>query len=162
MDTAHARQIFVGDDGQEMRFLRQVCTQAVCDATPLFLARFLAEISLVGRTPEFLSSPWITLRQYGGSCFVNAPPPLADALRAETGLAEAEAAVHSGKYRIVILSQILDAFGAGLLTPEDLAALVDACPAHVRLILTGHGLPPTVTITSRFTVCLSVCAPVSQ
>jgi ATP:corrinoid adenosyltransferase len=162
MDAAHARQIFVGDDGQLARFLRQVCTQAACDSTPLFLARFLTDLGPGELASEFQSSPWIALRQYGGSCFVNAAPPLADALRAETGLAEAEAAVHSGKYRIVVLCQVLDAVGAGLLTSEDLAALVDACPAHVQLILTGHSLPPTVTVTSQFTVCLSVYAPVSH
>jgi cob(I)alamin adenosyltransferase len=162
MDAAHSRQIVVGDDGRLSRFLRQVCTQAVSASSPLFLARFLTDLGPGELASECLPSPWITLRQYGGGCFVNAAPPLADALRAETGLAEAEAAVHSGKYRIVVLSQILDAVGEGLLTPEDLAALVDACPAHVQLVLTGRSLPPTVTAASRFTVCLSVYTPASH
>jgi cob(I)alamin adenosyltransferase len=162
MDAADAGQIFVGDELQETRFLQQVCAQAVRHSTPLFLACFLADRSPGDRLTGFPSSRGITLRQYGGSCFVNAPPPLADALRAEMGLAEAEETLRGGRYSIVVLCQILDAVGEGLLTPDDLAALVDARPAHVRLILSGRSLPPAVAATPRLTACLPLHAPLAH
>lgn len=162
MDAARTAEILVFEGREETRFLEQVSAQAVRNSTPLFVTRFLADLGPGDLAPEFMSSPWITLRQYGGSCFVNAPSPLADALRAETGLAEAEAAARSERYPIVVLSQILDAVGDGLLASEDLARLVDGCPPHLRLILTGHSLPPAVAATPCLTACLAVHAPISH
>jgi cob(I)alamin adenosyltransferase len=73
---------------------------------------------------------------------VNARPILADAGRAEIGLEEAETALRSGKFDLVLLSQILTAVDEGLLTEVDVLGLVSARPEHVGLILTGHTAPP--------------------
>jgi cob(I)alamin adenosyltransferase len=81
------------------------------------------------------------LRQYGHSCFVNAYPPLADAGRIEIGLDEAEAALQSDQYDIVLLSQILTAIDEHLLTGFDIARLIQVCPDRVTLILTGRNAP---------------------
>ncbi|MDZ7619404.1 MAG: cob(I)yrinic acid a,c-diamide adenosyltransferase, partial [Patescibacteria group bacterium] len=78
---------------------------------------------------------------YGHSCHMNACPQLAEAGRIDLGMEEAETAVLSGRYQTVVLSQVLTALEEELLTAEDVVTLMDACPAHVALVLTGRTAP---------------------
>jgi hypothetical protein len=133
-DCAHA--LFV-DHCREVACLREITAETPQHPGPFFLGRFLTDLSVAEIAPLLLDFPGMVLRQYGGSCYMNAQPPLADAFRAELGLEEAEDALRGGKYRVIILSQILSAVHAGLLRPQDVATIVEARPPCVSLILTG-------------------------
>ena len=137
MDTPCSIQAVFLDPLREAAFTKTCVTRAVQEAVPLFCGRFLTDLDFGGVLRRGTLTPWVVLRQYGNSCFVNARPLLADALRAEVGLQEAEAAIRGGTQRIVVLSQILDAVQDGLLCSQDLAALVDARSSHTRVIFTG-------------------------
>jgi len=134
-------ELVLGDDEQEESRVHAIVARAIQAKATVFVGRFLCDMTL----PEPVASAWreanVTLRQYGHSCFVNAYPPLADAGRAEIGLEEAEAALRSGKYDIVLLSQVLTAIDERLLTSFDLAALIEARPEDVALVLTGCNVP---------------------
>jgi cob(I)alamin adenosyltransferase len=47
-----------------------------------------------------------------------------------------------GKYDLVVLDEINNALRLGLLTMEEVLALVKNKPEHMELVLTGRGLPP--------------------
>ncbi len=85
----------------------------------------------------------IVIRRYGDACWVNANPLLADAYRAEQGLAEAHEAVESDRYQLVYLSQVLTEVSEGLLTPQDIGQLIRSVPLHspLRLVLTRERVP---------------------
>lgn len=158
MDAEHMVQMLILDSRAEAGLLRDVLARAIRDATPLYLGRFLTDLGWEDSATRMSECPGIVLRQYGGSRFVNAPPPLADGLRAEIGLAEAEAALRSGDHQFVVLSQFLDTLPEGLLTVEDLVSLIESRPAQVRLILTGRSVPAAVAATPRLAHYLSVLA----
>ena len=141
-----AVEIVLGDFEQEKSQLRAIVTQSIQSQASLFVGRFLSDLPL----PDGVRSQWATskvvLRQYGCSLYVNAPPLLADARRAEIGLEEAETALCGGRFDRVLLSQFLTAVDEGLLTAADVLELVDARPRHVALILTGCTAPPALRL----------------
>jgi len=57
---------------------------------------------------------------------------------AAEGLALADEKITSGQYDLVILDEINNAVADGLLTIEQVIALIDRKPPHVHLILTGR------------------------
>lgn len=134
-------ELILGSDEREEFRVHEIVAEAIETKTATFVGRFLRDMALT----ESVAAEWrdshITLRQYGHSCFVNAYPPLADAGRIEIGLDEAEAALRSGRYDIVLLSQILTAIDEHLLTSSDIARLIQVCPDRVTLILTGRNAP---------------------
>jgi cob(I)alamin adenosyltransferase len=137
-------KLVLTDAGQEEARLNAIVAQTIAARNSLFLGRFLSDLLL----PDAIRSQWarsrVALRQYGYSCHVNAPPLLADIGRAEIGLEEAEAALRSGVYEVVLLSQILTAVDADLLTTRDVQSLCGVRPQHVTLILTGRNAPTEI------------------
>lgn len=137
-------EIVLGDFEQEESQLLAIVVQSIQARACLFVGRFLADLSLPAEVPPLWATSNVVLRQYGSSCYVNAPPLLDDAKRAEIGLEEAETALSSGKYDLVLLSHILTAIDEGLLTTTDVLGLVNGRPKHVNLVLTGRTVPPVL------------------
>ena len=50
----------------------------------------------------------------------------------------------SGQWDMLILDEINYAMRGGLLTPEEVLALLDARPASMHLVLTGRGVPDKI------------------
>jgi cob(I)alamin adenosyltransferase len=144
MMATGAVELVLGEAEQEETRVRAMVTQAIQTRASLFVGRFLTDLSVPDEVRSFWAKSRVVLRQYGCSCHVNAPPPLADAGRAEIGLEEAEAALRSGKYDLVLLSQILTAVEEDLLTTADLLALIAKRPTRVTLILTGLHAPTDI------------------
>jgi cob(I)alamin adenosyltransferase len=68
--------------------------------------------------------------------------PLEDhAAAAAHGWAVAQQIVHDGEYDMVVLDEILGAVKAGLVSLDELLALVRSKPAELHLVLTGRGAP---------------------
>lgn len=63
---------------------------------------------------------------------------------ARGALAEAEAALTAGRHHLVVLDEILYALGLGLITLDDLLALLSLKPRGMHLVLTGRGAPPEI------------------
>lgn len=133
MHAKHAVEAVVLDRRAEIEFVAAWVERSIQENLSLFVARFVVE-ACFGKQP---SSPRVEIRQYGAGCFVNASPLLADALRAQQGLEEAEAAIRDGNFSTVILSRILDAVQDGVLCHDDLMASLNARREPTRLILTG-------------------------
>ncbi|MGD0094470.1 MAG: cob(I)yrinic acid a,c-diamide adenosyltransferase [Planctomycetota bacterium] len=61
---------------------------------------------------------------------------------AAAGLVQADLALASGRYELVILDEICGAVVAGLLSEDDVAALVGKRPPALTMVLTGRGATP--------------------
>ena len=71
-------------------------------------------------------------------------PEAEDILLAHKGLEEAEEAMESGLYQLVIMDEINVACSLGLLDAADLIRLIEKRPEGVELVLTGRGALPEV------------------
>ncbi|MCS7286184.1 MAG: cob(I)yrinic acid a,c-diamide adenosyltransferase [Anaerolineae bacterium] len=97
------------------------------------------ELKSVGNIPE------ITLRQFGGPHFVDRNnPSLQDIEMAHEALEEARRAMLSGQYDIIVLDEINVALDFGLLSLEEVIALLEEKPEGVELILTGRNAHPEI------------------
>ena len=88
-------------------------------------------------------SPLITIEQFGRKGFyhVTKDPDQEDFLRARGGLKKCRKAVHSGKFRIVVLDEVNVAVFFKLLEEKDILDFIDHKPEGVELILTGRFAP---------------------
>jgi len=89
-----------------------------------------------------LLSPYLTIEQYGQPSFVHVRQATPEDVRlAHEGLEKARAAVHSGRYSIVVLDEVCVALHFELLALEEILAFLEEKPAGVELILTGRRAP---------------------
>jgi cob(I)alamin adenosyltransferase len=58
--------------------------------------------------------------------------------------ASAVEAVQSGRYRMVVLDEVLGSITAGLVAEGDVVSLIEAKPRELHLVLTGRGAPQSV------------------
>lgn len=84
-------------------------------------------------------SDLIELRPFGRECFVAPGGFPADRQAARAGMAAAREALQSSRYSMVILDEINVAVQLGLITVDDVLALIDERPRNVELVLTGRG-----------------------
>lgn len=78
-----------------------------------------------------------------GDCFIKKGCGTdADKELMRQALAEAERAMLSGEYDMVILDEVLNAINFELLPVEAVAAVLDRKPPRVELVLTGRNAPP--------------------
>ncbi len=137
-------KLVLANGKQEMVHVHTIVTQASEGKESLFLGRFLSDLPSSNGFPDEWKAPDIVVRQYGCSCRMNACPQLAEAGRIDLGMEEAETAIRSGRYRTVLLSQVLTAVEENLLTAQDILWLIDTRPEHVTLILTGETAPAAI------------------
>ncbi len=104
---------------------------------------FIGQFAKGTRTSELIAldqrlADRVTVRQFGLPRFISGAPNAEDLALARRGLDEARAAVSSGKYGLVILDEANVAVTLGLLSVDDLLALIDAKGPEVELVLTGR------------------------
>jgi cob(I)alamin adenosyltransferase len=98
---------------------------------------------------EFIAAekylPHLTIRMSGLDSFVMRDNPAAiDIELAQKGLAEAQKAINSGKYDMVILDEINVALDFKLIAITEIIKLIKNKPANLDLILTGRYAPPEI------------------
>ena len=94
-----------------------------------------------------LLAPYVEFRVMGRGFTIerlrNKRVPVEDhAAAAREAFAFAQEAVRSGQYRMVILDEIMATMNAGLISKDEVLALVRAKPALLHLVLTGRNAPP--------------------
>ncbi len=83
----------------------------------------------------------LTLRQYGSGKFVRGNPSEDDIEAGKMALVKTRAAIESGEYDLVILDEANVAVKMGVISVENLLALVNDKPQHVEIVITGRGAP---------------------
>ncbi len=111
---------------------------------PVFIAQFAkggdySELRAFRRFEDL-----ITLKQYGSGSFIHGEPGEEDIRAAQTALAEIRDVFRSGEYKVVILDEANIATFFGLVSADDLAALIDDRPEDVELVITGRGADPKI------------------
>ncbi len=81
----------------------------------------------------------VEVEQFGTGRFVRGNPGPEDFESAKKGLAEAQKALFSGLFDMVVLDEAVVAAKTGLFREDDLLALMAAKPANMELVLTGRG-----------------------
>ncbi len=91
-----------------------------------------------------MSSPYITIEQYGKETFVHIKDPAdeEDVRMAREGLGKAREAMLSGQYDIVVLDEIVTGYFFHLVTLEEMLAMISSKPDGVELVLSGRYAPP--------------------
>jgi cob(I)alamin adenosyltransferase len=65
-------------------------------------------------------------------------------LAARAAFEMAREAITSGRYRMVVLDEVLGSIKAGLVTEEEVLELARSRPAELHLVLTGRGATPAI------------------
>lgn len=89
--------------------------------------------------------PGVSVVRFGQADFVTMPGGRAgDREQARAALAEARRATLSGDYDLVVLDEVNVAMSLGLISADDVLALLAERPGKVELVLTGRGAPASV------------------
>ncbi len=104
----------------------------------VFLGQFAKGMSYSEVAALERFSDRITIRQFGGTCFIDRQPKQADVDSAQLGLAECREAVLSGDYHLVVLDEANVAVALGLFPVDDLLSLIELRPEPVELVITGR------------------------
>jgi cob(I)alamin adenosyltransferase len=98
-----------------------------------------------GEVEALRDHPLIVIEQYGGNrCLRREEIGAEDVARAQEGLEHSAVAVTSGRYDLVVLDELNVAVWFGLLSIEQVLAVLDRRPAGVEIIITGRHAPPEV------------------
>ena len=137
-------QVYTGNGKGKTTAAFGLALRAAGAGLPVFIAQF----AKAGEYSESVAlqrfSDLITLRQYGSGRFIRGEPSEEDVRAARKGLQETGEALHSGKYRLVILDEANIATFFGLFPVEDLLALIQDKPVDVELVITGRNADPSV------------------
>ena len=92
-----------------------------------------------GELDALKAIPLITIEQFGGDCCIRKEDVTEKEVKqAKDGLTRAKAVIRSKEYDLVILDEIIVSIWFELLTESDVLALLDECPDHLELVLTGR------------------------
>ena len=86
----------------------------------------------------------VTVEQFGMGKFVRGNPSEEEKKAAALGYARLQEIVAGGDYDMVIVEEGNVAVACGLMTEQDLLALMDKKPDHVELVITGRGAAQAV------------------
>jgi len=86
----------------------------------------------------------ITVTRFGSPNFVVAPACERDIQLARDGIEFAHRAMLNGSYDVVIVDEANTAADLGLISSDDLVALIETKPDTVELVLTGRNAHPDV------------------
>jgi cob(I)alamin adenosyltransferase len=135
-------QVYTGDGQGKTTAAMGLALRAAGAGLKVFIAQFVksekySEIFALERFPDL-----ITCRQYGSGCWLQGRPSGEDVRLAESALEEVGRIVAAGGHDVVILDEANIATYFGLLTVDDLTALIDIKPPGVELVFTGRKADP--------------------
>lgn len=132
-------QVYTGDGKGKTTAALGLAVRAAGAGFKVYIAQFLkkgdySELKALERFSEL-----ITVEQFGLGRFIKGQPDADDIAAARKGLQSVRQVLDSGNHQMVILDEANVAAVCGLLSVEDLLAVIEQKPDHVELILTGRG-----------------------
>jgi cob(I)alamin adenosyltransferase len=137
-------QVYTGDGKGKTTAALGLALRAAGAGLPVFIGQFCKARRAGEHVALERFADLITVRQYGTASFITGEPSDEDRALAQRGLAEAGEALGGGRYRVVILDEVDLATHFGLVSVEDVLALIAARPPQVELVLTGRRADPRV------------------
>ena len=137
-------QVYTGDGKGKTTAALGLAMRAAGAGLKTHLAQFVkgmacSELESLKRFPDL-----IAVHQYGRGYFLFNDPEEKDIEAARAGFAEVKDIVASGEYDVVILDEINIATYYGLVSVDEVLALIDAKPENVELVLTGRKADPRI------------------
>mgnify|MGYP001103618122 CR=1 FL=1 len=118
--------------------------RAVGAGLRVYIAQFVkgmrySETNTLAKLQDF-----ITVKQYGRSCFINRNPGEEDIQAAQEGLEKVKEIMRSGEYQMIILDEANIATHYNLFSVEEFLDFIEAKPEEVELVITGRYADPRV------------------
>ena len=135
MDARGYVHVYTGDGKGKTTAALGLALRAAGAGWRVFFAQFVKGMAYSELAAIELLSRSITVRQFGGACFIDREPEQVEFDSAEQGFNEAAV---SGEYKLVILDEANVAAAFGLLRLDDLVQLIDRKHPTVELVITGR------------------------
>ena len=134
-------QIYTGNGKGKTTAAMGLALRAAGAGLQVYIGQFVkdmkySEVRLIEK-----ALPQIQVDLLGKGCFIDRPPEEMDRQAAQDGLAHVLQQMESGRYDVMILDEISIAIVCGLLTEDEVLALVDRRPQGMELVLTGRYMP---------------------
>jgi len=139
-------QIYTGNGKGKTTAALGLALRASGHGLRVYFAQFMkglpyGELSALSRLPS------VTIVQFGARRWTHPEEVTAeDRAMARAGLRSASEALHSGAYDLVVLDEINVAAAWGLLSVDQVSALILTKPEKVELILTGRYVPEPILL----------------
>jgi cob(I)alamin adenosyltransferase len=132
-------QIYTGDGKGKTTAALGLALRAAGAGLNVYIAQFIksgdySEVKALARY-----SDRITIAQFGLGRFIKGQPSPADMQAAQEGLQAIRLALSSGDHQVVIMDEGNVAARCGLITTDDILAVMAARPDRVELVITGRG-----------------------
>lgn len=137
--------VYTGDGKGKTTAAAGLCARALGAGLRVFCAQFMKD----GSSSEiafFRQSAPERFHYFcrGSGKFITGTPAKEEIERAERTLEALYSALETGSFNLVFADEIFGAMHAGLLTEQDVLALMNARAGATELILTGRNAPPAV------------------
>ncbi|MDA8403978.1 MAG: cob(I)yrinic acid a,c-diamide adenosyltransferase [Desulfobacteraceae bacterium] len=133
-------QVYTGDGKGKTTAALGLAIRAAGAGLKVYIAQFLkqgaySELKALERFADY-----ITLEQFGTGKFIRGNPDAADISAGKKGLAAVRAAFSSGAYDVVVMEEAGVAEKFGVVSTDDLLAVIREKPEAVELVITGRGV----------------------
>jgi cob(I)alamin adenosyltransferase len=131
-------QVYTGDGKGKTTAAMGLALRAAGAGLKVYIAQFVKSEKYSEIVAFERFSDLITCRQYGSGCWLQGEPSDEDIKLARSGLEAVRRILAAGGHDVVVLDEANIASHFGLLSAEDLTALIDIKPPGVELIFTGR------------------------
>jgi cob(I)alamin adenosyltransferase len=131
-------QVYTGDGKGKTTAALGLAIRAAGAGMNVYIAQFVKGMEYSELIALEKLSEYITLKQYGRSCFINGKPEEEDIRMAREGLEEVKSVMCSGNYQMIIVDEANIATYYNLFAVEDLINLIREKPEDVELVITGR------------------------
>ena len=134
-------QVYTGDGKGKTTAALGLALRASGHGMRTYIGQFMKG-QQYGELDALRDHSYVTIEQYGDvRCIRREEVTPEHVAQARRGLERARGAMLSGRYDIVVLDEVNVAIWFGLLTVEEVLALLDEKPEDVELVLTGRRAP---------------------
>ncbi len=138
-------EVYTGDGKGKTTAALGLALRAAGHGLKVYIVQFMKGWPDYGELTSLQHQPNITLVQFGRREFVDrGHPDPQDVRLAQEALRHSLGVLAKGQYDVVILDEINVALDYGLVSVDQVLALLNAKPPHVELVLTGRGACPQV------------------
>jgi cob(I)alamin adenosyltransferase len=134
-------QVYTGDGKGKTTAALGLALRAAGAGMKVYFAQFIKH----GRFSEMAAleryADRVTVRQFGRGRFIRDDATDAEVIAAREGLAAVRAAIRSGEYGVIVLDEACAAIQCGLLSVQDILALIAGAHPRVEMVITGRDAP---------------------
>jgi len=138
-------QVYTGDGKGKTTAALGLALRAAGQGLRVYIVQFMKGWPDYGELTALRHQPNITLVQFGRPDWVNRDnPDPRDVRMAQEAWQHGLDVLSDGRYDVVVLDEINVALDYGLVSLQQVLALLEARPGHVELVLTGRNAHPEV------------------